>query len=140
MMLKLKFTQNLAILDIANSGLETMIFNPKEMLGILDLRSIGYYKIKQEILQQNLSKYYRFKSADTLCKQFNRFTNTLKKEREEETHEKYPWLDPCMKENMSDKEILDKYVDLDKSCLTDVEKKQVMDHAIKVQICVQFER
>ena len=28
---------------------------------------------------------------------------------------------------MSDGEILDKYVDLDKSCLTDAEKKQVMD-------------
>ena len=56
-----------------NSGLETVIFNPKEMIGILDLRSMGYYKIKQGILQQNLSKYYRFESADTLCEQFNRF-------------------------------------------------------------------
>ena len=28
---------------------------------------------------------------------------------------------------MSDKEILDKYVDLDKSCLSDSEKKQFMD-------------
>ena len=34
------------------------------MLGILDLRSIGYYKKKQGILQQILSKYYRFESAD----------------------------------------------------------------------------
>ena len=49
--LKLKFTQNLAILDVMNSGLEMA------MLGILDLRSIGYYKIKQGILQQNLRKY-----------------------------------------------------------------------------------
>ena len=54
------------------------------MLGILDLRSKGYYKIKQEILQQNLSKYYRFESADTLCEQFNRFINRLKKEIEGE--------------------------------------------------------
>ena len=35
------------------------------MLGLLDLRSVGYSKIKQGILQQNLSKYYRFKAADT---------------------------------------------------------------------------
>ena len=28
---------------------------------------------------------------------------------------------------MSNREILDKYVDLDKSCLSDSEKKQVMD-------------
>ena len=51
------------------------------MLGILDLRSLGYYKIKQGILQQNLSKYYRFEKTDVLWKQFNKFINTLKKER-----------------------------------------------------------
>ena len=57
MMFKLKFTWNLAILDVTNSGLETIISDLKEMIGILDLRSMGYYKIKQGILQQNLSKY-----------------------------------------------------------------------------------
>ena len=41
------------------------------MLGALDLRLVGFYKIKQGILQQNLSKYYRFKSADILCEEFN---------------------------------------------------------------------
>ena len=81
MMLKLKFTQNLTILDLMNSGWEIVVFNPKDMLGILDLGSVGYYNIKQGILQHNLSKYYRFESADTICKQFNRFINTLKKER-----------------------------------------------------------
>ena len=64
MMLKLKFTWDLTILDVTNSGLETVIFDPKEILGILDLRLMGYYKIKQGILQQNLSKYYRFESPD----------------------------------------------------------------------------
>ena len=48
-MLKLKFVWNLATLDVTNSSLETVIFNPKEMLGVLELRSIGYYKIKQGI-------------------------------------------------------------------------------------------
>ena len=83
MMLKLKFVSNLATLDVSNSSLETVIFSKKEMLGILDLRSIGYYKIKQGILQQNLSKYYRFESADIFCEQLNKFINTLKKEKEE---------------------------------------------------------
>ena len=65
--------------------LEMVIFHPKDMLGILDLRSMGYYKIKQGILQQILSKYYSFRSVDNLCEQFNRFINTLLKERKEET-------------------------------------------------------
>ena len=54
MMLKLRFTWNSVILDVRNTGLQTVIFDPKEMIGILDLRSMGYYKIKQGILQQNL--------------------------------------------------------------------------------------
>ena len=43
--------------------IEIMIFKPEEMIGIVDLRSLGYYKIKQEILQQNLSRYYKFERA-----------------------------------------------------------------------------
>ena len=82
------------------------------MLGILDLRALGYYKIKQGILQQNLSKYYRFELADVLCEQFNKFINTLKKERKDETQEKYLWLDPSdERKYMSNTEILDKCID-----------------------------
>ena len=108
MMLKLKFTQNSATLDITNNGLDTIIFDPKEMLAIIDLRSLGYYKIKQGTLQQNLSKYYRFETADTWCEEFNKFINTLKKERHsEESKEKYPWLDPSDKRKyMTDREML----------------------------------
>ena len=50
MLLKLKFMHNAATLDLANNGPETIIFKLEEMLGILDLRSFGYYKIKQCIL------------------------------------------------------------------------------------------
>ena len=74
-MLKLKFIRNMATLEVTNNTQETVIFNPKEMLGILDLKSVGYYKIRQGVLQQNLSKYYRFESSEVLCKQFNKFVN-----------------------------------------------------------------
>ena len=58
MMLKLKFTQNLAMLDIMNSSSEIVILSLKEAIGILDLRSLRYYKIQQGVLQQNLSNFY----------------------------------------------------------------------------------
>ena len=94
MLIKLKFTHSAAVLDIVNNGTETIIFKPEEMIGIIDLRLLDYYKIKQGILQQNLSKYYRFKRAETLCKYFNKFINMVKKEREQiEPKESYPWLD-----------------------------------------------
>ena len=37
MMSKLKFVRKLATLDITNSSLDMVIFDPKEMIGILDL-------------------------------------------------------------------------------------------------------
>ena len=101
------------------------------MIAILDLISMGYYKIKQGILQQNLSKYYKFESDNTICEHVNRFINMLKKE-QKEMQEKYSWLDPGNERKyMRDKEILDKYIHLDKSCLTDVEKIQFMDMLYK---------
>ena len=76
-------------MKVTNNTQETVMFDPTEMTGILDLRSLGYYKIKQGILQQNLSKHYHFEFAATVCDQFNRFVNMLKRE-EEESKENYP--------------------------------------------------
>ena len=42
-----------AVLDIKNTGKETMFLNPKDIIGIVDIRSLGYYKIKQGILHQS---------------------------------------------------------------------------------------
>ena len=112
MLLKLKFMHNAVILDIVNNGTDTIIFKPEEMLGIVDLRSLGYYKIKHGILQQNISKYYRFERANTLCEHVDKFINTLTKEREQKGPEaSYLWLDPCdERKYMTDQEILDKCI------------------------------
>ena len=68
--LKGKFVHNIAMLDtINNSNSETLIINPREASWILDLRSLGYYKIKQGVIQQNLSRFYEFESADEVCMQ-----------------------------------------------------------------------
>ena len=80
LLIKLKVIHNKAVLGLVNKGKDIMIFKPGEMIGIIDLRSLGYYKIKQGILQQNMSKYYRFERVEKLCEYFNKFVNTLKKE------------------------------------------------------------
>ena len=84
------------------------------MIGIVDIRSLGYYNIKQGILQQNLSRYFRFEEAKKLCEYFYKFVDTLKKDRQQTTPiDKYPWLDPeDERRNMTDKEILGIMVDL----------------------------
>ena len=125
LLIKLKFMCNKVVLDIKNTGKDTMILKPKEMIGMVDIRSLGYYKIKQGILQHNLSRYYRFEEARKLCEYFNKFVDTLKRDREQTTSVyKYPWLDPEDKRrNMTDRE---KYIDLKNSCLNKEGKVQMM--------------
>ena len=94
--LKLKFIRNRAPLKVANSTQEKVTFNPEDVVGIVDLWSLGYYKIKQGVLQQNLSQYYHIRSTKSVCDQYNRLINTLQKEEKEASvcgKDKYPWLD-----------------------------------------------
>ena len=129
LMIKLKFIRNRATLKVTNGSQEKVTINPTDRVGIVDLRSLGYYKVKQGVLQQNLSKQYHFESANTVCDQFNRLINTLKKEEEKgKGDDKYPWLDNSdERKHMTDREILDKYVNLDNSSLTRREKKEVRE-------------
>ena len=115
-----------------------MTFGRTEMVGIVDLRSLGFYKIKQEVLQEHLGRHYHFQLADNVCDQYNRFVNLMRKE-EESSEEKFPWLDDMdERKYIMDRELLDKYVNLDNSCLTNIEKKQVIDllYQYKDQLCV----
>ena len=96
-------------------------------------RSLRYFKIKQGILQQNLGRYYRFEEPKKLCEYFNKFVDTLKRDREQATPiDKYPWLDPeDERRNVTDREILKKYIDLKNLCLNKEEKMKVMDMLFK---------
>ena len=76
-----------------------MIFSLKEMLGVLDLRSIGYIP----------SSYYRFEPAYVLSKELKNFVNTLKRE---------------IKESVTNWLISKKYIDLERLHLSNVEKKE----------------
>ena len=124
-MIKLKFIQNKAVLKTTNKSHKAVTFCRTEMMGILDLRSLGFYKIKQEVLQEHLGRHYHFELADDVCDQYNRFVNLMRKE-EESSEGKFLWLDDTdERKYMTDREILDKYVNLDNSCLTKAEKEQV---------------
>ena len=126
-MIRLKFIRNKAVLKITNKTHKTVTFGWTEMIGVVDSRSLGFYKIKQEVLQEHLGKHYHFELADDVCNQYNRFVNLMRKE-EENSEGKYPWLEDTDKRKyMTDRETLDKYINLDNSCLTKIEKIQVRD-------------
>ena len=65
-MIKLKFIQNKAKLKITNKTHETINFGRTEMIGIVDLRSLGFYKIKQEALQEHLGRHYHIYVISTI--------------------------------------------------------------------------
>ena len=64
------------MLDITNNMREILIFDRKTTIGILDLRSLGYYNIKQGVLQQNLNEYYHFEETNKVCEEFNNMVET----------------------------------------------------------------
>ena len=80
LILKLKFIRNRVTLKVTNSTQEKVTFNPEHVVGIVDLRLLGYYKIKQGVLQQNLS-HYHLESAENVCNQYNKLINNLRKRR-----------------------------------------------------------
>ena len=122
MMLKLKFIRNKATSDIMNNKRETIIFDKKTSIGILDLRSLGYYKIKQGVLQQNLDKYYQFEEVDKICADFNRIMEEKRQEEKNDSKERCLWLeDADERKYMTDKDLLDKYINLKYSCLNEQE-------------------
>ena len=79
-----------------------------------------------------MSRCYHFEPTSRLCEEFYTLGNKLKEGKEILDKEKYPWLeDNDERKHMTDKEILDKYIVTDKSCLTESEKKEVRDMIYK---------
>ena len=91
-MIKSKFIRKKVVLKITNKTQKTVTFGRTEMIGVVDLRSLGFYKIKQEVLQEHLGKHYHFKLGDDICSQYNRFLNLMRNE-EEDSEGKFPWLE-----------------------------------------------
>ena len=53
---------------------------------------------------------------------------TIRQDEKNDSEKKYPWLDDTEERKyMIDKEIFDKYIDLNGSCLDEAERKQVME-------------
>ena len=77
---------------VNNINLETLILDPGEALGILDLRSLGYYKIQQGVIQQKSSRFYNFESGEEVCMQFNNLINMIRKEQKLNYRRKIPMV------------------------------------------------
>ena len=134
--IKIRLVDNLTIIQIINNTPSTMYLSPEESIGIVDLRSLGYYNIKPQVMHFNLTGAHNLFSKWNLDLRFEEHfvkistQNVCYQKREvvRKSPDPYPWLDEDNPwRNMMDEEILYKYIDLSKSHLTDKEKEEVMD-------------
>ena len=58
--MKIKFIRNRAMFKVTNNTHETVTFNPKEMLGIVDLRSLGLLQNKARCLTAKFKLHVSF--------------------------------------------------------------------------------
>ena len=129
-----------------NEGKNIWTISEGEKMGSIDMRSMGYFHIDTETILNNVQESIAFLSEGETQEYFHKLVEDLKeinkvntklKTREgptakdsnkfdSETGDLYPWLD---KEDprrfMTDKEIINKYINLEESYLTEKEKKHL---------------
>ena len=120
-----KIQNNLGVIDLVNTSKTTMLFSTASALGIVDIRSLGFYNIKHATLQYNLSKQlpqYNKIAADHVeqiktkhvPKQGSHVQHVSQQKLPQSADDPYPWLDSQdPRRDMSDEEILRKYIDLE---------------------------
>ena len=134
--MKIRLVDNLIVMQVINNTASTMYLSPEESIGIVDIRSLGYYSIKPQVMHFNLTGVHnlfpRWNLDLKLEEHFAKVTTQNVCYQTSEVVRKppdlYPWLDDDNPwRNMTDEEILYRYIDLSKSHLTSKEKEEVMD-------------
>ena len=134
--MKVRLVDNITVMQIINNTPSTMYLSPEQSIGIVDIRSLGYYNIKPKVIRFNLTGNHYLLSRWDMDPQFEEYFAKLSTQNvhykrrgvEEKGPDLYPWLDKDdPRRRMSDEEILYKYINLSESHLTENEKEEVMD-------------
>ena len=138
--MKIKLVDNITVLQIINNTPSTMYLTPEESIGIVDIRSLGYYNIKPQVMHFNLTGVHNLLSKWEMdlrfVEQFSKIstqTNVRYKSKAltQKAQDSYSWLDKDdPRRTMTDEEILYHYKELSGSDLTQREKDEVMDLVI----------
>ena len=137
--MKIRIVDNITVLEIINNTPFTMYLCPDKSMGIVDIRSLGYYNIKAQVMHFNLTGIHNLFSKWNLDNRFEEYyskisTQNVRYKRKEvvrKTPDPYPWLDEDdPRRDMTDEEILHRYINLSESHLTPSEKEEIMDLAV----------
>ena len=142
--LQCRLQKNLGLLRMVNTTNKPMTFCRNNSIGIVDIRSLGFYNIRHCTLQYSLSvqllqynKIIQRHAKQQRSKQTCKAGTHAKHDgsanvKHDEAADPYPWLDSKNpRRNMSDEEILRKYIDLGKSSLSEAGKAELVEIIIK---------
>ena len=132
--MRVRIDSNQSIIKIINNTEETIHYTPQLAIGIVDIRSLGYYNVSKSIMFFDKRGNDRIPPPPYRVPKLHPHNYYKAKEMEEqsvqdkEKKDLYPWLDKDdPHRDMTDEEILDKYIDLSNSDLTLDEKETLMD-------------
>ena len=99
--MKIRLVDNLTVIQIINNTPSTMYLSPEESIGIVDLRSLGYYNIKPQVMHFNLKGIHNLFSKWNLdlgfqehfAKVSTQNAHYQKREVARKPPDPYPWLD-----------------------------------------------
>ena len=74
---KLTLEKNHAAFEINNKSPKPIQFLKQNSIGVVDARSMGYYKVSHETLHHNLISEYDFMRLDELCASFNKMVDKV---------------------------------------------------------------
>ena len=135
---RMQFKHNRTFVKFENRGDNICELFQDRPIGIIDLRSIGFYNISyQRLISMAEEKFQLFhytkipKSGDR-TDQYNRMSSELHRKRGVHSSDPYPWLAPNDPHRFqTDNQILYEKIDLSQSHLTSKEKAKLMKLVLK---------
>ena len=136
--IKVPIRQNALTIRVSNHSKEAIKHPAGSIIGLMDMRSLGYFHVGLEQLKRHILKEYDFKSIQNLNYQLNKMIDVANirnhRHRGIRPNDPYPWLEPSdPRRSLSDDQILDSTIDLSNSRLSSNEKRRLMAMGIYVE-------
>ena len=131
--MRVRIDHNQSIIKIINNTDETFHYVPQLSMGIVDIRSLGYYNVSKSILLFDKRGNDRippppYKVPRLPPHRYYKTGKSRKDQSDKETEKDcYPWLDPDdPRRDLTDDQTLEKFIDLSDSDLTPPEKDTLL--------------
>ena len=129
--IKVPIRRNSLTIWVSNHSKEAIKHPAGSIIGLVDIRSLGYFHVGLEQLKRNILKEYDFKSIQNLNYQLNKMIDVAnirnRRHRGISPNDPYPWLEPSdPRQSLSDDQILDRTIDLSNSRLSSSKKRRLM--------------